>query len=110
MRWLISEGEEAARKDAEAAWESEAKRAREEEKARGEAERNQMLHLVGLARQAWSKNDLPQMLELLRLPAGHAIAAVIYLGEPVKQPRRLTRRGVDEFATVDTFDGPHIAG
>lgn len=48
----------------------------------------------------------PQAATTLRLPAGHALAATIFLGYPVYQPTRLTRRPVSEFASVDTFDGP----
>ena len=33
-------------------------------------------------------------------------AAVVALGHPVHQPRRLTRRPVEEFATIDRVDGP----
>jgi uncharacterized protein (TIGR02118 family) len=47
----------------------------------------------------------PEILDLLRIPDGHAIVAAIYLGYPEKQPTKLTRRGVDEFAFVDTFAG-----
>jgi uncharacterized protein (TIGR02118 family) len=47
----------------------------------------------------------PEVLELLHIPAGHAIVGAIYLGYPEKQPTKLTRRGVDEFAFVDTFGG-----
>jgi nitroreductase len=35
-----------------------------------------------------------------------ALAAVIALGHPVKQPRRLSRAPVESFATVDRVDGP----
>jgi uncharacterized protein (TIGR02118 family) len=47
----------------------------------------------------------PAILGLLRIPDGHAIAAAIYLGYPQKQPTRLARRAVDDFAFVDTFGG-----
>lgn len=43
---------------------------------------------------------------LLGLPENHALVATIFLGRPVKQPTRLTRRPVDRFATIDRFDGP----
>tara|TARA_Y100000310_G_C20682289_1_gene816690 strand:- start:766 stop:1443 length:678 start_codon:yes stop_codon:yes gene_type:complete len=42
---------------------------------------------------------------LLGLPDSHAIAALIPLGRPVKQLTRLRRRPVEEFVTVDRFDG-----
>jgi nitroreductase len=38
-----------------------------------------------------------------------ALAAVIALGHPVRQPRRLTRTAVDEFVTVDRVDGTPFA-
>lgn len=44
--------------------------------------------------------------ELLRIPDGHLIAAHLGVGWPAGElPRRLTRRPVADFATVDTFDG-----
>ncbi len=46
---------------------------------------------------------------LLGVPDELALAAVIALGYPSHQPRRLTRQPVDEFATVDRFDGPPFA-
>jgi|TARA_B100002003_G_scaffold190591_1_gene179573 nitroreductase len=42
---------------------------------------------------------------LLGLPDSHAIAALIPLGRPVKQLTRLRRRPVEDFVTVDRFDG-----
>jgi nitroreductase len=50
----------------------------------------------------------PQAAPLLRLPPGHALAATIFLGYPVLQPTRLTRRPVEAFASIDTFDGPPL--
>ncbi len=43
---------------------------------------------------------------LLGLPEHHALAATIFLGHPVKQPTRLKRQPVENFATIDRFDGP----
>jgi hypothetical protein len=37
-----------------------------------------------------------------------AVAAVVALGHPFRPPRRLTRAPVDEFATVDRFDGSPV--
>lgn len=42
---------------------------------------------------------------VLGLPPDVGIAAVVALGVPDRFPSRLTRRPVDEFATVDRFDG-----
>ena len=47
--------------------------------------------------------------EVLGIPDTHAIAAVIALGYPVRQPTKLTRQPVETFATVDTFSGPPLA-
>jgi nitroreductase len=43
--------------------------------------------------------------ELFGAPDELAVAAVIALGHPVRQPRRLSRAAVDEWATVDRVDG-----
>jgi nitroreductase len=47
-----------------------------------------------------------EVKELLRVPAELAVAGVLVLGYPVRQPTRLRRRPVPEFTTVDRFDGP----
>lgn len=47
----------------------------------------------------------PAACELLAIPPGHAIAAVLPIGRPLKQLTRLTRRPVAEFATRERFDG-----
>ncbi|MCU1448751.1 MAG: dehydrogenase [Acidimicrobiales bacterium] len=46
-----------------------------------------------------------EVKDLLGAPEPLVVAAVIALGRPVTQPRRLTRLPVEEFATVDRFDG-----
>ncbi|HEY3141285.1 MAG TPA: nitroreductase family protein [Acidimicrobiales bacterium] len=43
----------------------------------------------------------PEVKELLGAPDELALAAVIALGRPVRQPKRLRRGPVDSFATVD---------
>jgi hypothetical protein len=48
----------------------------------------------------------PAVRELLAIPNHYALAAALALGRPVRQARRLRRREVAEFATVDRFDGP----
>jgi nitroreductase len=52
----------------------------------------------------------PDAAALLGLPADHALAATIFLGHPVKQPTRLRRHPVADFATLDRFDGPVLSG
>ena len=39
------------------------------------------------------------------MPEEVALAAVLALGHPVKQLRRLTREPVESFTTVDGYDG-----
>jgi nitroreductase len=46
-----------------------------------------------------------QAAPLLRLPEHHALAAVVFLGHPVHQPTKLSRRAVADFASIDTFQG-----
>jgi hypothetical protein len=48
--------------------------------------------------------------KLLGLPDTHAIAAVLPLGVPVKRLTKLSRREVEEFTTVNQFDGPRLMG
>jgi len=51
-----------------------------------------------------------EVRRLLDLPDTHAVAALIPLGVPVRQLTRLKRRPVEDFTTVDRFDGPPLAG
>lgn len=51
-----------------------------------------------------------QVRRLLGIPDLHAVAAVVPLGKPVRQPTRLRRRPVAEFVTRDRFDGPAFEG
>jgi hypothetical protein len=46
------------------------------------------------------------MKELLGVPDELAVAAVVALGHPVRQPTKLTRDPVESFTTVDRLDGP----
>lgn len=48
---------------------------------------------------------------LLGLPAGHALASMVFLGEPTTRPTKLRRNPVETFTTIDRFDGaPFPAG
>jgi len=47
-----------------------------------------------------------EVKDLLHVPDELVVAAVLALGNPVRQPKRLTRNPVEDFATVDRFDGP----
>ena len=51
-----------------------------------------------------------EVQHLLDLPDTHAVAALIPLGVPVRQLTRLKRLPVEDFTTVDRFDGPPLAG
>ncbi|MGH3599534.1 MAG: nitroreductase family protein [Pseudonocardiaceae bacterium] len=48
----------------------------------------------------------PTVRELIGIPEGHAVAGLIALGHPVRILRKLRRRPVEQFTTVDRFDGP----
>ena len=48
----------------------------------------------------------PDVKALFSIPDGHAIAAMLPVGRPVKQLTKLTRRPVEDFVKVDAFDGP----
>ncbi|MDQ6836913.1 MAG: nitroreductase family protein [Actinomycetota bacterium] len=43
---------------------------------------------------------------LIGIPDGHAVAGLIALGRPQKTITKLRRKAVEEFTTVDRFDGP----
>lgn len=47
----------------------------------------------------------PRVKQLLGIPDDHAVAAVVPLGRPQRQVRRLTRKPVAEFVTSERFDG-----
>jgi nitroreductase len=47
----------------------------------------------------------PAVKELLGIPAGYALAALLALGHPAKLVTKLSRAAVEEFTTVDRFDG-----
>lgn len=48
----------------------------------------------------------PKVKALLGIPDTFAVAAVLPLGKPVRQPTKLTRKPVAEIATRERFDGP----
>lgn len=50
-----------------------------------------------------------EVQELLGIPEHHAVAAMVPLGHPVKQLTKLRRKPVQEFTTVDRFDGAPFA-
>ncbi len=52
----------------------------------------------------------PEAQALLGLPKHLAVAAMMPIGHPVKQLTKLTRRPVEDFVTVDRYDGPAFTG
>lgn len=52
----------------------------------------------------------PAVRELFGLPDRFAVAGLIVLGRPQKTITKLRRRPVEEFVTVDRFDGPAFTG
>ncbi|HZM54564.1 MAG TPA: nitroreductase family protein [Acidimicrobiales bacterium] len=52
--------------------------------------------------------DEAAVVELLGVPPTHTVAGVLALGHPVHQPTRLRRGAVEDFTTVDRFDGPEL--
>lgn len=47
----------------------------------------------------------PDVAPLLHLPDTYALAATIFLGYPATQVTKLRRQPVEDFSTIDTFDG-----
>jgi nitroreductase len=47
----------------------------------------------------------PAVMELLGIPVGVGLAAMVALGRPAKEVTRLRRAEVADFATLDRFDG-----
>lgn len=55
-------------------------------------------------------SEEPRVKELLGIPDDYAIAALLPLGKPVKQVRKLRRKPVAEIATKERFDGEPLGG
>jgi nitroreductase len=47
----------------------------------------------------------PRVRQLLGIPDDYAVAALLPIGKPVKQVRKLSRKPVADFVTKDRFDG-----
>ena len=46
--------------------------------------------------------------DILSIPPTWAVAAIVALGHPRRQPTKLTRRSVEDMSRRDTFDGPPL--
>ena len=46
--------------------------------------------------------------EVLDIPRRSRVASIVALGHPERQTTKLRRRAVEEFTTIDTFDGPRF--
>lgn len=47
----------------------------------------------------------PAVQQVLGIPETHAVAAMLPIGVPVKQLTKLRRKPVEEFVTIDSYDG-----
>jgi nitroreductase len=47
----------------------------------------------------------PHVRNLLGIPETHAVSAIVPLGKPVRQLKKLRRQSVEEFVTCERFDG-----
>jgi nitroreductase len=52
----------------------------------------------------------PEVQKLLNIPEHYAVCAVVPIGKPVRQLTRLKRRAVEDFATLESFDGKVFSG
>jgi nitroreductase len=50
----------------------------------------------------------PRVKALLGIPDDHAVAAIVPLGKPERQVKKLTRKPVAEFVTREKFDGESL--
>jgi len=61
--------------------------------------------LGGVMTTVATRNEIA-LREVLAIPEPYAVASVVALGYPLQRHTRLTRAGVADFTTIDTFDGP----
>jgi nitroreductase len=64
-------------------------------------------NLGGVMTTVATRNE-PEVLRVLAIPKQFALAAVVVLGHPQQQVRKLNRQPVESFATIDEFDGPPL--
>ena len=66
------------------------------------------LELGGVMTTALCRQE-PAVKELLGIPDGFAVAALVALGNPTSRVTKLKRKPVESFTMVDRFDGPAFA-
>lgn len=52
----------------------------------------------------------PELAEVIGLPEHVGLACFIVLGHPIERAKKLRRKPVEAFATIDRFDGEPLAG
>ena len=60
--------------------------------------------LVGVLTTIATRHE-EEIRHVLAIPSTYALASIVALGYPTKPPATLTRKSVDEFTTIDHFDG-----
>jgi nitroreductase len=60
--------------------------------------------LAGVMTTVATRNE-PDLLTALSIPSTYAVASVVALGYPVTRHTKLKRRAVEDFTTIDSFDG-----
>jgi nitroreductase len=60
--------------------------------------------LGGVMTTVGTRNE-PRLQEILELPATTMVAAIVALGYPERHLTKLSRHSVEEFTTIDTFNG-----
>ncbi|MGC1420191.1 MAG: nitroreductase family protein [Acidimicrobiales bacterium] len=61
--------------------------------------------LAGVMTTVATRNE-PVLRAILSIPVNYAVASIVILGYPSKRHTKLSRRPVDAFTTLDTFEGP----
>ncbi|MGA2294347.1 MAG: nitroreductase family protein [Acidimicrobiales bacterium] len=61
--------------------------------------------LAGVMTTVATRNE-PVLRGILSIPSNYAVASIVILGYPSKRHTKLSRRPVEAFTAVDSFDGP----
>ena len=65
--------------------------------------------LGGVMTTVATRNE-PALRDALAIPLNYAVASVLALGYPRQRHTKLTRKPVNQFTTIDAFDGPAFDG